>query len=220
VPIIKNSVLKGLQALLGYAPSSTPTNIDDSAISLTLPLVPEISRRSYNLFQSGWFFALMENVHSGADGETSALDPYQADAGPTLDASLNGFPGAVPQGWDIWLLGVSGIRSSGAGGLTGATCEINPIASQQGIGLDDVGTVVTGSPPIHVAFFDEINADVADTSSMMRNSTNLQTYVKVGLRIPRGAIIEFTSEAAAAAEFRMMLTMGIFPEALGQDVAS
>jgi len=214
---IKNPILKALQGLIGIAPVPGPVVLDDDSISLTLPVVPHIARRSLAGIELGWFVGLMENVHSGADSEASSIDPYE----PGALLAVPPYPPSVPDDFDLWLLGISGTRSSGTGGLTGALFTLNPNDTSQGWGIDDAGVALLGTPSIRLGLFDSISELVqAFTTDPMINSLTLQTFYKLGIRVPRGAILSFETEAAAAAEFQGQFLLGLFPAGLGQDVAT
>jgi len=214
--VVKNPILTTLQKLIGISPIPGPTVLDDDSISLVLPVLPEVARRSLSGIETGWFSGVMENVHSGADSEASNIDPYAVGA-----LAIAPYPSVIGDEFDLWLIGVCGRRSSGAGGLSGAVFSMNPPATTQGWGVDDTGAALVTSPTVTVGFFDGVEEVVqAFTSDPMINSLTLQTFIPVGLRVPRGALLGFETEAAAAAEFQGQFVMGLFPAGLGQDVAS
>jgi len=214
--IIKNAILSPIQRLIGMAPSPSPTVLDDDSVSLTMPIVPHIARRSLvGKPNGGWFEGVLENVHSGADDEQSSINPYAAG----LDA-VPPYPMAINDNFDIWLIAVMGRRSSGAGGLTGAIMTIDPPTHSQGWGRDDVGAPVVGSPPMRVAFFDGVEETVAGiTPSPMITEQGLLLQ-PINLRIPHDALLTFHSTSAAAAEFQAIFLVGLFPAGLGQDIAT
>jgi len=210
--IVKNPIILPLQGLIGLAPTPTPLVLDDENISLVLPLVPDITRRSQAPAGTGWFLGIMENVHSAGDDESSAMDPYVPG-----DAAIPPYPNPVPAGFDIWLAGVSLIRNSGTGGLTIGTMLVNVDDPSQGLGIDDAGAVVVSTLFQCVATFDNIvatqrGADPGETQAGL-------TYQPIKLRQPRGVSWTFDTTSAAAAEFQLQIVFGLFPEGLGQDVA-
>jgi len=215
MPIVKNPILKALQDMVGISPEPSPTVLDTDNVSLTLPIVPNIVRRSSGLGVSdGWFTAIMENVHSAADDEDSTLDPYASG-----DGSVN-VPSPIPPGWDVWLLGVTGQRSSGAGDLTSAVLSVNPAPHSQGYGIDDNGAVVVTSTPLHLVQFDALNTDGAFARASMTELVSGKLWVPLNLRLTRASSLRFDSRAAAAAEFQLLMIMGVFPASLGQDVVA
>jgi len=190
------------------------TNIDDGDVSQVVE-VNEFVRRSTVLgISCGWWQGVLENVHTAGDTENSFIDVYA----PGADANAP-FPGAVPEGIDIWLCGVSGARSSGAGGLTSGVASINPAASTQAWGRDDAGAPLGAiGPRMVVAVFDNIVA-TSLSQDPMETQQGL-TYVPVGIRLPRGSSLDFRSTAAAAAEFQMHFLLAVHPEGMGQDVVT
>jgi len=214
--LIKNAILLPIQRLIGIAPSGSPTVLDDDSVSLTFPVIPDIARRSLSsLPTGGYFMGILENVHSGADDEASSIDPYNAgvDAVPP-------YPAMVSSEFDLWLLGISGRRSSGAGGLTGAIGSFTTPQHVQGWGRDDVGAPLVTNGRIMVAQFDGISTIVnAFTTPPMITEQGI-LYQPVGIRMVRGCTIGFHSTSAAAAEFQMFFMLGLFPAGLGQDVVT
>jgi len=213
--IIKNAILSPLGRLIGIAPAPQTTVLDDDSVSLVLPIVPDIARRSLGGATGGWFQGLLENVHSGADDEVSQIDPYIPGA-----SAVAPYPGNVNADFDVWLLGVNGRRSSGSGDLTGGVVSLNPGAHLQGWGEDDVGDPVVSAPSMRLAFFDGVETQAAGIGSPPLKNPQGLLHINLNLRIPRGGTLSFHSTSAAAAEFQMFFILGLFPAALGQDVVT
>lgn len=217
---IDGPALAPIVRILGLSQSAISglTDIDVDNLTQVLNVVPEIVRRGGTDFTSsgGWYQGILENVHSIADGETSFIDPY-APAG----SAVAPYPSIVPEGFDLWLLGVGGVRNSGAGGLTGALMQVDPLRTMVGWAQDDAGALVTAvSPSFTVARFDSISVEIGGVQADPMLTEDGQCFVAVNMRLPRGVDLVFHSEAAAAAEFQAQFLMGIFPEALGQDVVA
>ncbi|MEE8492524.1 MAG: hypothetical protein V3S25_00655 [Nitrospirales bacterium] len=210
--IVKKPILQALQQLIGIAPSASPLVMDDANVSLTLPIVPEVARRS-NASQNtgGLFQGVLENVHSGADDERSQIDPYLA--GPD---AFGAWPPLIPQGFDVWLLGICGEQTSGVAGLTGATCKINIPNSSLGWGRDDAGAPVVATPRYTVALFDSVTSIVGNNNPVMITEQG-NPWVTLNMRLNRGHDIVFDSTSGAAAEYRMLVFLGLFPSGMGQD---
>lgn len=215
---IKSGLIKGLQELLGISAGGVagPVDVDLANVSQTLPIVPELARRGLAPGTiGGWGFGLLENVHAGADGEASFIDPYRA-----AGSAIQGYPRRVQQGFDVWLLGAAAIRSSGGGDITEALLQLNPVASQQMWGKDDAGAAVVGDPTMGLIRWDDLSTAISVGTDYLVTEDG-QPYVKLGIRIPRsGCTISFRTEAAAAAEFQCICLMGLFPAAMGQDVVT
>jgi len=214
--IIKNAILLPIQRLIGIAPSGSPTVLDDDSVSLTFPVIPHIARRSLSsLPTGGYFVGILENVHSGADDESSSIDPYNAG----VDA-VAPYPAMISSDFDLWLIGITGRRSSGAGGLTGAIGSFTTPLHAQGWGRDDSGAPLITSGRIMVAQFDGISTLAAAFSTPPMITEQGILYQPIGIRLIRGCTIGFHSTSAAAAEFQMFFLLGLYPAGLGQDVVT
>jgi len=211
VGVIRRILKTGIDA------ATAITQIDLDNISQTLPIVPEILRRSAPLAGiDGWFTGVLENVHSGADEEDSTVFPYEV----TRANVLGNFPTPIPEGWDIHLVSCGGVRTSGAGGITGSTLLDTP-ASVQGFALDDAGNPIGLSPRAMIlgmiTGFDATAGALTNDPIVWAGVPGL-TQLRVGLRIPRGAALHFFSTSDAAVTAQMTFLMGLFPLAMGQDV--
>jgi len=216
VAIVKNPIIKSLQTLIGLSPGPPePLVIDIGNASLTAPIFPDITRRSEAGIEAGWFIGILENEHSGADAELSFLNPYLPGA-----SAVAPYPPAVPDGFDVWCLGISGIRSAATGDLTGAIMDMNPGPNSQGWGQNDLGAAVVDSTSIRLAFFDglETTTDVITNDPMITPGGLL--FVPTRMRVPRGGTLGFNSRSAAAATFQAIFLLGLFPAGLGQDVVT
>jgi len=214
--LIRGNALELIQKLFDIPGSqaSATTDLDTANISQVVDVLTVARRSTRDAVRAGYYQGVLENVHSGADDELSFIDPY--NVGGSASAP---YPASVPLGWDVWLLGVSGFRSSGAGGLTGATVSLNPGIPQQGWGQDDTGAVVAATGPRYaVAAFDTISTLTA-ALDVMQTEAGL-VYQPINQRIERGVLFDFHSTAAAAAEFQMIFITGLFPAGLGQDLAT
>jgi len=219
--IIKGSQLSLIQKLYGIPGSQSLgiTDVDLDTLTQTLPVVPEILRRSDNILGNsggGWFNGVMENVHSGADIEVCSLVPYTPGAG-----AVRGFPNPVRPGWDIWLLGASLIRTSGTGGAI-VILDINTPGGN-GLGIDDSGDPVLDTPIFPVArwttFVDDLGGGSAPELGL-GPAGSLHCYQPIGIRLPRPCDLELRGDSDAAVTYQCAMIMGIFPEAMGQDVAT
>jgi len=183
----------------------------------TIPLMPEIRRRSRGFAGvDNWLYGVLENVHSAADAEASTFVPYS----PGFGEIFNGYPAAMPEGYDLWLLSIYGRRSAGAGGLTAAGIGFLPGDRAQGWGIDDSGAGVETSVRVQLAMSTALETGATAISTPPMIFGNGLTHVDMRMRLPRGCDITFVTESAAAAEFQAIIVMGLFPMALGQDVLS
>lgn len=214
--LVEGDQLRLVQSLMGLSSSAVSgvTDLDDGSLTQTLPIIPEIVRRSLaeaNL--TGWYQGLLRNIHPGAGSINSGIDPYSPG-----DDAVAPYPASVPSGWDVWLLMVTGVRSSDAGDFSGGVVGVNPIATNQGWGRDNLGALVALSPRFSVARFDAVEAAIPGVSDDPLITEQGNTMVRVGLRLVRNTTIEWHTESVDAGTYDAQFVMGIFPEGLGQDV--
>jgi len=212
--IIKRPIYSTLQRLLGFPAQTLPTAVDLEHISPTLPVVPHVVRRSAGI-RTGWYQGMLENVHSAGDAELSQINVYEPG-----DSAIEPYPPSVdPDLYDIWLGGVSGNRSSGTGGLTGATASLATITGHAGWGQDDAAAAAVASFGMHLAQFDAIST-ISGLALDPMITEDGKLFVKLGIRIPPGGTLQFHSVSVAAAEFQLSFLIGLFPAGLGQDVVT
>jgi len=213
--IIKNAILLPIQRLIGIAPASQETVLDTSSVSLTMPILPDMARRSLSSQPTGGlFFGVLENVHSGADDEISTVDPY--NPGPDVIAP---YPSLVELSFDVWVLGVGGERISGAGALSIGLASIVSAVHTLGFGRDDSQAPVTRIPNLTIARFDSIDGVFGSAIEPFLTEAG-DTMVQTRIRLPRGARLRFHSTSAGAATFSMWFLVGLFPAGMGQDVVA
>lgn len=190
-------------------------NFDERFATQTIPLYPEIRRRSKGIAQeSGLFMGALFNVHGAADAEASAVEPYA----PGI-AAFDPFPPIVPEGWDIYLLAVTGTTSgAGAGDIVGGNVGVLQASNAQGFGLNDSGAQVTADRSIIVAQFVSSSAGVTNDAPVLLTAEG-NTRVRVGMRLARGCSIRWRTVSDGIIDLVAILEMGIFPMAMGQDVS-
>jgi len=193
------------------------TDLDADNLSQTVPIIPEIVRRSLTEANAGgWNEGLLVNEHTDAETLESTIDPYEPGA-----ASVAPYPASVPLGWDVWLLGVSAVRvdSAGTGAYSTAMLALNPGANSQSWGIDDSGVAVAGGPRIMLARFDGgLDVNLVGVNPPLLTEAG-ETFVPLGVRVPRQAsAIEWHSDSVATCTLRAHIILGLFPEGLGQDV--
>ncbi len=213
---IKTPILRPIQQLIG-SPGLGGVVLDDDSVTQTLPIVPDIARRGGSQGSTGgWFLGILENVHSGADGEASSIDPYN----PGAFAGGGAWPAVVPPGFDVWLAGISGFRKAGTGSVV-AAMGYNPANNGPafGWGVDDSGVAVAPTTPsMQLARFDSVEAGISLLTSPPMLTEYGEYFVPVSMRLPRAGTLSFTSESSAASEWQAVFLMGLFPAALGQDI--
>ena len=220
--VIDTSALTVMRRALGIAGTgSGHTELDDDNLSQVIDVVP-ISRRSL-AFGSGIWQMQMQFVHSNTTGRNIIFDPYQPStiAGGT-PANKNGYPTVVPQGFDVWLIAMS-MTTNNATDFSSVTAGIITTASASGMMIKNVNGVFTSPAGSAIEF------PLAhwDTTDVMTNGTIAGLTIQgdlvaqVGYRLRRGERISADSvtDGAGSTTNNLTLTLGLFPVALGQDVA-
>jgi len=204
-------------------PSSTLTGVtefDDGNASQVLDVAPAIRRGLTPVASSGLYIAVMENVHSGADSEASTVDPY--NLGSAL--VLGGYPAAVDASlFDVWLLEVSCVRTSGAADLLVGQLRLNTTAgirNPQGWGIDDAGALVTGTDgPVLAMWIGAVASSGSGSQAcFVQAGTGKADAIRVNRRIRLGESLVFSTGSDAAMELQLIMTIGLFPAGLGQDI--
>lgn len=215
--VINNPVMGPLQRILGLAPTPRGATVDTELVTLTMPIVPDISRRSLTHSESsGIFTAVLENVHSGADNERTTIDPYAVG----VDLAQGAWPPLVDQSFDIWIY-TAGITRVSGGELTGGQLRYDSNTFGIGFTSDDAGD------PLSAASNQPVLATWAVFNTIMGSSTvsaavigTGELHARINQRIRRGFSLVFDSTSDAAMTCRLWMTLGLFPAGLGQDVAT
>lgn len=216
--LVTGDQLRLVARLFGRGSSlSGSTDLDVDAVTQTLPIVPEIVRRSLTEANSGgWNEGLLLNEHTDAQTLTSSIDPYAPG-----DNAVAPYPALVPLGFDVWIMGVAAVRvdSAGTGAYSSAVLAINPGAAVQSWGEDDSGDAVAGGPRIILARFDGgLDVNLVGINPPLLTEAG-EVFVPLRMRIPRqGSTLEWISDSVATCSLRAHIILGLFPESLGQDV--
>jgi len=213
--IISSTALEPINKALGIAGAGdSQTELSDGLVDQTLD-VGQLARRGGTLAGTeGIFRIVLRNDHAGAGDLFTSFQPYSAGA----TGSIAPFPNVIPDKFDFWLLGAS-IETEGAGSLQFATLRLTNV--QQGFGIDDSAAAVVSTAIFTLAYW---NTSVKVLAPFFAASQSTLPYQKLNMRIPRkGAIaspfIAFSSQADGVSEIDCCLLCGVFPVALGQDVA-
>lgn len=208
---IDSQALGVLNKSLGLSGAGSPsTELTDGIVDQVLS-VGEVVRRSRTQAGSeGLYSAILQNVHTDAEVLTVQINPYNIGTGV-----IPPWPDPMPAGFDIWLMGASVRRVSGASTLTGALFYQWPSANQ-GWGVDDSGVAVVESAPMGLIHWDSL-VTLNTTSGRLQGSRGL--WQSVGMRLPRGSngSLRFVSSSSVTATFDCQIILGVFPAALGQD---
>lgn len=217
--LIEGGQLAAIRRILGSPVDAMgSTQIDLGHVSQVLPVVPEIVRRSSPLAGvDGWFLGSLENNHAGADSEQTTILPY-APAAAVLTSNL---PTPIPEEWDIWLIGCSGFRTSGAASLAGGISIAGPPHLLAWGQEDDGSASGSTNNRSFLGFIDGVNAGLTGLGGndpLTFVNVPGGAFLPLNLRLPRGCSLRFDSESDAAAIFQVNFIMGVFPMAMGQDV--
>jgi len=212
---IEGEALDLVSRVLGLAGSrpGAQTLLDDGNVSQVLELFQLVRRSRTPGFTGGSFHGVLENVHGAANNVTSIINPYAPGA-----AARSPWPTAVPAGYDVWVLTSALGRSAGAGDLSGGLLVMAPATAQLGWGVNQAGDPVTVADNMPLTLWTGLNATAAGNAAV---GVTGDGSVRVALlqRIRRGTSLRLHTTSDAAATFRCYMKIGLFPEALGQDVA-
>ena len=205
---VKNPILLPLQGMIGLTPTPKPLVLDDTNISLTLPLAPEIIRRSSTQAPStGLFVCQMQNEHVAAGTLSISVDPYL----PANPGAI--WQGEVPEEFDCWLLGVGCAISVGdIVDLDDCSVEISSPETARGWSITTGGGAITGNLSFtQIAHWGQ--GDIVDTTRKKG------IWRPIGLRWRRGDNLFWISDSNLVGNFDIIVTMiwGLFPAGLGQD---
>jgi len=188
------------------------TELEDGTVEQVLE-IGQIARRGRSIAGStGIWTCVLQTVAASALTLDAGIDPYEPGA-----LSVNGYPASVPEQFDVWILGATFRVSSGTG-LTNAVLRITMPLNQQGWGATDAD-VQQLQVTIHpLAFWDTL-ATITGIVTFGVLAGEQGFYKRIGLRIPRGATLDFATTSSAQATFNCEMIMGVFPISLGQDIA-
>ena len=214
--VINSVALEPLNKSLGLAGAGdSQTELLDGVVDQVIE-VGQIARRGLTLAGTeGIFRIVMRTIHAGAGDEATSFQPYQIGA----TGLIAPFPNPVPAGLDFWLIGAS-IQTDATNAFDAAVIRLTNV--QQGFGLDSAAAAVVSTAVFTLANWTGVSSAIAPPFGISSGTTS--PYKKINMRIPRkGAIaspfIVCETQALGAAEFDFVLMCGLFPSALGQDLA-
>ena len=211
---IESDALDILGRQLDVPGLSGDTLIDSDNVSLIKGIDDVVRRSRTPGFTTGWFHCVLQNVHAAAGTLNSNIDPYN----PGAAVSFAPYPATVRRGFDFWILTASIRRTAGAGTLDGAQLFVDPTGIQQGWGRNNSGTVISTHTAIPIGRWGSLDLSTGVDTGIAGDGGGM---ISPRLRIGRGALLSFSSDvAAASATITLLMLCGLFPEALGQDVAS
>lgn len=212
---IDSSALDETNRILGIQSSSVGrTDLEDGSVSQVLSVNDIVRRSRAQGVTEGWFYAVMQHIHTGAGELAALMNPYapRGVQGPA-------YPRDAPQRQrDFWVATASLTRVSGAGDLDGAAMFIDPQPAQLAWGVTNTGVATTDESEFPVARWISGLEETLDIAYGITGDGG--ATVRLGLRIGRGSRIIFRSQVDAAATINLMMIVGLFPAGLGQDLVT
>jgi len=212
--IVDSQALEPANKALGIAGSGdSQTEFTDGTLDQVLDMAPIVRRGRTIASTGGLFRVVLRTVHTDIETLAVSWQPYESGTGVIAP-----FPDPVPDTFDVWLLGASLERQSGAGNITNSVLKLTQVI--QGFGIDDSAVAITSNAVFYLAFWDTIEGSFAPGFGNVPN--NNFVWQHPGIRIPRkGAIaspfIVFEAISSATVSIDCTLLVGLFPVALGQD---
>ena len=207
------------------------TTLDDGNVQQVLE-ISEVARRSLTpAGSSGYYTFNMQSHHSAILLINQLQDPYNLSEEITLGvADINGWPVPVGRGFDIWLIGAS-IYTDKVADADWALLQLNvpsrymALSSHQSNmappsqNANDTARIILGR-------WDTWEADDSESGVVAIHAgltENGSTYLPINQRLVRGTTIQLSTLATTYANnvrYYMDYILGIFPEGLGQDIAT
>ena len=205
------------------------TTLDDGNVQQVLE-ISDVARRSLTPAGSAGVFTIMfENYEAGSTGVSSnVIDPYNFANELTVNFDTNGYPVPVPLGFDVWVIQASAYTYDPSdfawlqlsmvypAKTTALTSRINAGGAEAQIG--------NNISYHHLVRWDtQLPGDVvtgADQQYVWATENGSLTQ-KIGTRVPRGGTLHFITDASVAGNYAFCnVILGLFPEGLGQDIAT
>jgi len=201
---------------LGLAGTSGPgdTELMDGTVEQVLDVGPIVRRSRTPAGTGGIFRVTLRNLHSGATTVSNSWQPYES----ALTGLVAPYQSPMPDTFDVWLLGASLSIASGVGNISNSVLLLTNV--QLGFAADSAAAAITPTTTFTLAFWNFIIETGTQSFGVTQSAA---PYKPFSMRIPRkGAIaspfLVFESVSAGDVEADIMLLMGVFPVALGQDV--
>lgn len=213
---VRSDALEFVSRALGLGGvGAATTEFEDEGLIQTLDVSSLIRRGRTEVSTHGIHIGIIRNIHTAANSVETNIDPYNVGVGPAIPP----YPPAIGPGFDLWLIGATVRRISGTGTYTGVLYQ-NLGASGQGFGIDSVGADVVNASDQPLAHWDSF---LTEGTNVMGLSEAGQPYIAINMRLPRrsggGTTIVYQSTSSAIMTDQVQLIMGLFPVAMGQDVA-
>lgn len=206
---IDSGALTLLNRSLGLAGTGSQlTSLDDGLVNQVVD-VAGIVRRS-RTFGAGVFYAVFQNAHAAANTQISSVNVYAPGA-----VSVAPYPGTMPDGYDVWVLGAAGLVTAGGNFSTGLL-SIQALERQVGIAVDESGSLIAGTRSTEQGLVRWDSAVTTGGISPLLTEAG-EIFAPMGIRVPEGATMRFRSTSGGVGTFRAIVTLGVFPVGMGQD---
>ena len=206
------------------------TTLDDGNVQQVIE-ISEIARRSLTpAGTAGIYSAICKNRAEGAAGlNDNVVDPYDLADSFTVDQDTNAWPTPVPRGFDVWLIDASVWTETNPSRVDWMELDLTVPSNHQAffVTRDSMGTPDQGTNDLThqglVRWDTALDDDtVTGAATVIRWATENGTInASINKRIRRGTTINFKSHTNAQyVDCYVGLTLGLFPEGLGQDVVT
>jgi len=189
------------------------TFLNDGVLDQVLAVNDIVRRGRTQGSTEGQYLGLLRNNHTDAEAVSSTVNPYTVSVGRV--PPYPSLPANSMEKFDIYLLDAIMRRESGSGTIE-ATLFINDLDVFMGWGVDDAGLAVTQIRSRILAAWDTITVFSSDAVGLQGNE---MPVARIGQRLTRGSSLIFLTESSATSVYDCIMTLGIFPVGLGQDVA-
>ena len=184
----------------------------DGLVVQSLDIGSSVRRGRTLAGSDGYYAVVLRNIHAAANTVSSSERPFNPRSLP-----LNAYPAVVPPQLDIWLIGASVVRISGTGTYA-CKLDIDTVPGQQGWGTDSANNAVVSSLRQAIGVWDQVTT-INDTFVTQADG---KPYLPIGIRLPRhiDTLLVFSGVSSAAITVEAQIILGVFPVALGQDIAT
>jgi len=189
---------------------SQVTELTDGVVDQALDIGPIVRRGRTAAGTEGIFVFRLRNGHTDAQSLTTIINPFNLAAG----IAIAPFPDPIPDLFDLWILNASVLRVSGTGTLSAALFANYP-ASVMGVSKQGGGTLAIGITSHALAFWDALISENITFALL----NQLGPLAKIGIRLPRSTLTQlvWATTSSATSIYDIIITVGLFPVALGQD---
>ena len=220
-----------LDRMLGLSGSGGEqyTTLDDGNVQQVLEIGP-VARRSLTFAGEAGLYVIgmRSDADTVANIARNSVDPYNFAAELTVSGPTNGYPVPVPRGYDVWIIRASAYSNTTAGHdwlqlnvqLPSSSMALYSYAADGGA----ESQLTNDRSNVALCRWDTILAGDTLTGSSAEYvwaTENGTTSPEFGMRIPRGSRLDWiTSAIATGTQAQCRVILGVFPEGLGQDVAT